>query len=167
MADGVDGPGLTDLHLGMQKSDLAHIANAMDYLVGGLNNHACNFRMALELGLSRVAAGNSVATIVADCVSGLVVEKETAVTPEEVLRNLRVGFDDGASGPNARFQQSEAYRVVLETMLADLNAMLVQADRITSFTWKEGTFTYPLFWGAGYVFEIGTEAVVIIGTVND
>lgn len=143
---------------------------SLEFLVSSLNNAGLNYRMDLGLAIARGKAGHPPAEIVDACVRDTVIATVTPAYADEALAALTAALNrapDEGSGPNPRFFASEECRVVRAAVLRDMRELLAEAESITAITWTEGSFLTPLHWGFGYVFEVGADAMVLIGAATD
>lgn len=130
-------------------------------------NYVADIRLYPALGM----AGSSLADIVTSALGHSVVVRGAEVTASSALiESLKAGLEysgDDGSHPNRAFLSSAEFGAEERKVVSSFHDFLASADRVVSFSLKEGHPFYPVFWDFAYVVERGADAYVFIGSSSD
>lgn len=140
-------------------------------IVDLLNEGGWNYSVFLKGYPAQLKIGMSSQQLVQTALgSSAVVERVQQVTTQQVLAEVEASLayaGDSGAGPNEAAIQSERFRELLTTLLAETNAVATEAKKVEQFWLKEGHPAYPVFWDFAFLFTGSEEALVFIGSSSD
>ena len=136
-------------------------------LFEGSMNYCATFKLVRCENMARRALDEIVSAALAD---RAVIDRASTAQPVDVVESLKTALayeGDSGSHPSPEYIASDRFKHDAASALAQLGQMLENADRIVSFSLKEGHPFYPVFWDFAFSVEKRGDAYVFIGSSSD
>jgi len=146
-------------------------SNALAAMAQLLNENGLNYSVFLQTYRVPIGGVASPQQIVQAALgNSAVIGGVQKITTHELLSEVQASLAyEGSSGtgPGQGVIQSEQFKELLSTLLADAEAASSAAVKVEQFWLKEGHPAYPVFWDFAFLLTGKKETMVFIGSSSD